>query len=79
MAPPLETKPCGWWVASAVYWRSRARALRAEVANAEATLGRASVPAEAEHARQAVEGARQRLERLEQEAREAGAMPGWLQ
>jgi hypothetical protein len=66
-------------VASGVYWRSRARALRAEIANAEATLGRASNPAETEEARQAVESARQRLERLEHEAREAGAMPDWLQ
>jgi hypothetical protein len=74
----MESRPCGWWMASAVYWRSRARALRAEVANAEAILGRASGAAEAEQARQAVESARQRLERLETEAQEAGAMPDWL-
>ena len=75
----MESRSCGGWVASAVYWRSRARALRAEVANAEAILARASGPAETEEARQAVESARQRLERLEQEAQEAGAMPDWLQ
>jgi hypothetical protein len=74
----MHSRPCGWWVASAVYWRSRARALRAEVANAEATLGRACGPAATEEARQAVESARQRLERLEREAQEAGAQPDWL-